>query len=301
MRCLSIHLTDLCNSKCTFCVVASPLYKRDSIDYRDVVEILKANANKGYDAVNLHGGEATIHPSFLECLDLITGLGYEEIHLQTNAIRLSDPVFAREVTARGVTLYIVSLHGDVAHLHDLQTHSLRGFYCTLQGIRNVKAEGARVRTNTVVTRQNVERLPAISRLACELGVDHINFSNLHPVGSALFARERIMPTFGEIRPYLTAAAEYALQQHCRVTLEGFPYCTVGRLADIHLNNEYRSIRMLVRGRVIDDYDAFMSEKCRTFGPPCEGCSVRTRCGGVYPEYAELRGWSEFVPMTLVGA
>src|SRR5882672_10436438 len=178
MRCLSIHLTDLCNSKCTFCVVASPLYRTDSVNYPEVTEFLKANANQGYQAVNLHGGEATIHPRFLETLGLISDLGYAEIHLQTNAITLSNPVFAREVVARGVTLFIVSLHGDTAALHDSQTHSPDGFYRTVQGIRNVKAGGARVRTNTVVTRQNLDRLPAISRLICELGVDHINFSNL---------------------------------------------------------------------------------------------------------------------------
>jgi MoaA/NifB/PqqE/SkfB family radical SAM enzyme len=297
MRCLSIHLTDLCNSKCTFCVVASPLYRRDSIDYRDVVEFLKANAGRGYEAVNLHGGEATIHPRFLETLALIIQLGYREIHLQTNAISLSNVDFARQVIANGVSLFIISLHGDTAQLHDSQTHSGGGFERTVQGIRNVKSGGARVRTNTVVTRQNVERLLAISQLACELGVDHINFSNLHPVGSALFARERIMPSFEEIRPQLTAASDYALQQRRRVTLEGFPFCTVGHLTHLHLNNQYREIRMLMRGHVIDNYDDFMSDKCRTLGPPCQGCSARDDCGGVYPEYVELRGWSEFIPIT----
>ena len=297
MRCLSIHLTDLCNSKCTFCVVASPLFRTDSVDYQDVVNFLKANANQGYDVVNLHGGEATTHPRFLETLGLIRDLGYAEIHLQTNAITLSNLVLARDAVARGVKLFIVSLHGDTPSTHDSQTHSSGGFDRTLQGIRNVKAEGARVRTNTVVTRQNVERLPAVSRLACDLGVDHVNFSNLHPVGSALFARERIMPTFGELRSCLAEAAEYALLHCRRVTLEGFPYCTVGHLAHLHLNNEYRDIRMLMRGSVIDNYDAFMSEKCRVFGPPCERCSVRSHCGGVYPEYVELRGWSEFAPLT----
>jgi hypothetical protein len=40
----------------------------------------------------------------------------------------------------------------------------------------------------------------------------------------------------------------------------------------------------------------MSDGCRTFGPPCEDCSERDRCGGVYREYIELRGWSEFTPI-----
>jgi hypothetical protein len=66
--------------------------------------------------------------------------------------------------------------------------------------------------------------------------------------------------------------------------------------DLHLNNEPRDIRMLYRARVIEDYDGFMNDVMRTFGGPCIDCTRRAVCGGVYSQYADLRGWSEFAPI-----
>jgi MoaA/NifB/PqqE/SkfB family radical SAM enzyme len=243
--------------------------------------------------VNLHGGEATIHPHFLETLDLIRSLGYAEVHLQTNGIRLADSEFARQVVELGVRLFIISLHGDIADIQDDLTRTPGGFTRTIAGIRQVKGLGASVRTNTVITRQNIERLSGISKLAVDIGVDHLNFSNLHPVGSAIFGLSRIVPEFSEIRRYLYPAADLALSRHRRVTLEGFPYCTVKERMDLHLNNEYRDIRMLYRGRIIENYDEFMNGVMRTYGEPCVECAMRTKCGGVYTQYVDLRGWREF--------
>lgn len=295
MRCLSIHLTDLCNSKCTFCVVASPLYTKDTVNYDEVVAFLRAHAGT-YDVVNFHGGEPTIHPKFLETLALIQELGYREVHLQTNATRLSDEAFARRTVELGVKLFIISLHGDDPQTHDTQTHTPGGFNRVIASIQNVKALGARVRTNTVVTRANLQRLPSIARVACDAGVDHFNISNIHPVGSALFALGRILPSFEEVRAHLYPAIDHCQERGRRVTLEGFPYCSVAERRDLHLNNEYRDIRMMIRGRVIDDYDAFMSDSMRVFGSPCQGCGVRKACGGVYREYISYRGWNEFHPL-----
>jgi MoaA/NifB/PqqE/SkfB family radical SAM enzyme len=276
--------------------VGSPLYTKDSIDYSLVKDFLRENAGQGFDAVNLHGGEATIHPKFLETLELIRSLDYREVHLQTNGIKLADPVFAREVFGSGVKLFIVSLHGDTPGIQDQQTGTPGGFGRTIEGIRNVKALGAAVRTNTVITKTNLERLSDISELAVSVGVDHVNFSNLHPVGSAIFGLSRMVPAFAEIRRYLYPAIDLAMVAGRRVTLEGFPHCTIRERIELHLNKEYRDIRMLYRGRVIEDYDEFMNDVMRTYGPPCENCSVRGFCGGVYTQYADLRGWGEFFPI-----
>ena len=76
MRALSVHLTDICNSKCSFCIVDSPFVQEDSISRKRVSRFLRDNADKGFEAVNIHGGEATIRKDFLEILDEIAELGY---------------------------------------------------------------------------------------------------------------------------------------------------------------------------------------------------------------------------------
>jgi len=295
-RCLSLHVTDLCNSKCTFCVVGSPLYVTDTIQYEALAAFLRTNANCGFEVVNLHGGEATIYPRFIELLELINSLGYREIHLQTNAIRLADAEFAERIVGLGVTTFIISLHGDTPEIHDSQTHSHGGFKRTILGIRHVKSLSRQVRTNTVITSQNFMRLADIVRLAISLEVDHINFSNLHPVGSSVFSRQSVMPSLTAVQPYLYSAIDLALESGRIVTLEGFPYCSVREKLDLHLDHEYRQIRMLMRGVVIDDYDCFMNDRLRIFGPSCKNCAARGKCGGVYPEYIEYKGWNEFIPL-----
>jgi len=293
MKVLSFHLTDLCNSKCTFCVVASPLYEKNSIDYAGVVNFLTKNAGKGYDAVNIHGGEATIHPKFIETLSLIQQLGYPEVHLQTNGIRLADKAFVADIVRLGVTLFIVSLHGSTAALHDSLTHTPGGFDKTIHGLRNAKDMGSRLRTNTVITRQNMADLRDVTQVACDIGVNHINYSNLHPVGSSMFALSRTLPKLKELYPFLCDAVSYARSQSRRVTIEGFPLCAVPDLTQLHLTKEYRRVVMLMRGQILDDYDSFMSSRMRSLGPPCGDCPGRGACGGVYPEYIDHYGWSEF--------
>lgn len=296
MNCISIHLTDLCNSACKFCVVASPLYTEDSINYAEVVDFLKSHADTEHTIVNLHGGEPTIHPRFLETLELIRDLGYREVHLQTNGIRLADRGFVGKLVQVGVRKFIISLHGDRAEIQDSQTCSPGGFAKTINGIQNAKHYGALVRTNTVISSANIDSLLHISELACSLGVDHLNFSNLHPVGSAAYSRSQIMMQFENIRHPLYKAVDFALSAGRQVTLEGFPYCVVRERAKYQLNNEYRGIRMLMRGKIIEDYDRFMSDVMRVFGPPCETCGAHAKCGGVYPQYIEYFGWSEFFPI-----
>src|SRR3954452_4555820 len=149
MKALSIHLTDICNSKCTFCIVDSPFMQHDTISRRRVSRFLRENAGQSYEAVNLHGGEATIRRDFLEILEEIRDLGYPTVYLQTNGRKLARMSFAEQVVERGVTLFIVSMHGATSLTQDRISGSLGSFQQAVQGIRNVKELGQRVRTNSV--------------------------------------------------------------------------------------------------------------------------------------------------------
>jgi MoaA/NifB/PqqE/SkfB family radical SAM enzyme len=294
MKSLSIHLTDMCNSRCSFCVVSSPMFSHEAVDFRKVVGFLEDNRDRGYEIVNLHGGEPTTHPKFLAVLELIQRLGYREVHLQTNGIKLEDMEFTRLLIELHVTKFIVSLHGSRAAVQDAQTVTPGGFDKTIRGIGNVKERGQHVRTNTVVTNQNLADLENISKLACSLSVDHLNFSNLHPVGSAKFSREKMMPKLRDVMPKLGSAVKLVIQSGRRVTLEGYPYCVLEKgMRKLHLNEETRDIKMLMRGDVIENYDSFMSRDMRILGACCLKCPKQDQCGGVYPEYVDYFGWEEF--------
>ena len=293
MKQLSLHITDLCNEKCGFCVVGSPLAKSDSVVYADLVRFLVDNVDEGFESVNLHGGEPTIHPRLFELLNLIKMLEYPQTHIQTNARRLKNAEFTEKLAAHGVTLCIVSMHGATASIQDCLTQTPGGFKETVEGIRNARKAGIAVSTNTVLTRMNMGQLENLCRLCLDLGVERINISNLHPVGSGYFALDMQAPTVAETKQYLLPVLDLATKYPVKMTLEGFPLCLVHPYERLAIEDGTRFIRMIYRGGVSDNYDDYMAEVHREYGPPCEGCALRTDCTGVYHEYAERRGWDGF--------
>jgi len=299
MKALSVHLTDICNSKCSFCIVDSPFVTDDSISRKRVSRFLRENADKGFEAVNIHGGEPTIRRDFLEILDEIRELGYPAVLLQTNGRKLAHMSYARTVVEKGVGLFIVSMHGATGLTQDRISKSLGSFEQAVKGIRNVKELGVKIRTNSVVCKDNFTELPDIADLCMDLGADHVNISALHTAGTALRNFAEVTPRYDEIQPYVLEAVDRAVRRDRVITLEGFPYCAIPGYEKYMIDWTENRFKMLYRTFVFEDYENYMDSNSRVKDERCGGCVHNDRCGGVYKEYAELIGWDEFHPVTPV--
>jgi MoaA/NifB/PqqE/SkfB family radical SAM enzyme len=299
MRALSVHLTDICNSKCSFCIVDSPFVKDDSISRKRVSRFLRDNADKGFEAVNIHGGEPTIRKDFLDILDEIRELGYPTVLLQTNGRKLARMNYARSVVDKGVGLFIVSMHGATALTQDRISKSLGSFQQAVDGLRNVKELGAKIRTNSVVCKDNFTELPDIADLCMDLGADHVNISALHTAGTALRNFSEVTPRYDEIQPYVLEAVDRAVRRDRMITLEGFPHCAIPGYEKHMIDWSQNQFKMLYRTFVFEDYENYMDANARVKDERCQGCSHNDTCGGVYKEYAEFIGWDEFHPITPV--
>ncbi|HEY8473287.1 MAG TPA: radical SAM protein [Natronosporangium sp.] len=296
MKALSVHLTDICNSKCSFCIVDSPFVKQDSISRTRVSRFLRDHAGQSYEAVNIHGGEPTIRRDLLEILEEIRDLGYPTVLLQTNGRKLARMAYARELVDRGVSLFIVSMHGATALTQDRISKSLGSFEQAVQGIRNVKQLGAKVRTNSVVCNDNYTEIPDIADLCMDLGADHVNISALHTSGTALRNFWEVTPRYDQIQPYVLAAVDRVVRRGRVVTLEGFPYCTIPGYEHYMIDWSENRFKMLYRTFIFDDYETYMDTNARVKDERCRGCAFNDACGGVYKEYAEFIGWDEFQPV-----
>jgi MoaA/NifB/PqqE/SkfB family radical SAM enzyme len=299
MRALSVHLTDICNSKCSFCIVDSPFVKDDSISRKRVSRFLRDNADKGFEAVNIHGGEPTIRKDFLDILDEIRELGYPTVLLQTNGRKLARMNYARSVVDKGVGLFIVSMHGATALTQDRISKSLGSFQQAVDGLRNVKELGAKIRTNSVVCQDNFTEIPDIADLCMDLGADHVNISALHTAGTALRNFSEVTPRYDEIQPYVLEAVDRAVRRDRMITLEGFPHCAIPGYEKYMIDWSRNQFKMLYRTFVFEDYENYMDANARVKDERCQGCSHNDTCGGVYKEYAEFIGWDEFHPITPV--
>ncbi|HEY8473292.1 MAG TPA: radical SAM protein [Natronosporangium sp.] len=296
MKAISIHLTDVCNSKCTFCIVDSPYMRQDTIMRRRVSRFLREHAGQGYELVSLHGGEATIRRDFLEILDEIRALGYPAVAVQTNARKLARMSYARTVVEKGVSRFVVSLHGATAAIQDGISLAPGSFDQAVQGIRNVRELGAEVRTNTVVCKDNFHQLPEIADLCLDLGSALVHLSALHTGGTAKRNFWQVTPRYDEIQPFVLEACRRVVDRGGRLELVGFPHCTIPGYQQYLRDWRQHRYKVLYRNAVMEDYEDDMDTFSRVKDRRCGDCVFDRVCGGVYREYAELIGWDEFHPV-----
>ena len=298
MKGLSIHLTDMCNQSCKFCVVDSYKERQEEVNIRLIYKFLEENAGKDYEIINIHGGEATIVNSFIDILKKIKELGYPQVSLQTNARTLKDYDFVKQLVELNVKTFVTSFHTtdakEMAWLADVDENWLGEI---IQGIKNAKLLGAKVRTNTVVYNNNKDNLLDVFKFIVEeLKVDHINISNMHPAGRAYKNFEIVCPKVTSIISTVKAGVDYIESQGIKVTVEGFPPCLLGEYTKYIVDWEGSNFKMLFHNFILPNYANFMSANTRVLGENCKKCVYKREklCGGIYKEYIENNGWDELV-------
>ncbi|MCU0285177.1 MAG: radical SAM protein [Acidobacteria bacterium] len=291
---LSIHLTDLCNNKCIFCIVDSPAKKENKVTKDRVFSFLEEYRDQGYVAVNLHGGESTTRPDFFEILQKIKDCGYLKVILQTNGRKISKMEYAEKVVGLGVTKFVVSIHGSSPEIHDNITQTPGSLKHAVKGIKNMKTLGIHVRTNSVMSKLNDKDFPAIMKLLLKLNIDHINISGIHTAGAAFKNFHQVVPKYVDIFPYLEEAVDIVTAAGVTLTLEGFPFCMIPNMEKYVIPWENQKFKMLFRDIVLDDYESYMDKSMRIQGEPCINCHQKAVCGGVYKEYIAELGWGEFI-------
>src|SRR5262249_52950383 len=121
-----------------------------------VKEITEAAERRA--VLDLSGGEPTLNPRLPEYIALATSLGVPELELQTNAVKMADPEYARALHDAGLRQAFVSLHRLTAKGSDRAPAAPGTFEKTVAGVRTLRALGVAVRLNFVLCGYNVEEL-----------------------------------------------------------------------------------------------------------------------------------------------
>jgi len=292
IKILSIHLTDLCNNKCIFCIVDSPAQKADRVSTERIYAFLEEHRDRGFAAVNLHGGESTTRKDFFDILAKIKACGYPGIILQTNGRKFSREDYTRRAVDLGITKFVVSVHGSKSEIHDHITQVPGSLKHAVKGIKNMKACGMHVRTNTVMSKLNYSDFPAVMDLLIRLNVDHVNISAIHTSGAAHRNFHQVVPRYTDVFPYLKESVAKITAAGITLTLEGFPFCMIPGMEQYIIDWEAQKFTMLLREHVMEDYESYMDDAMRRHGEPCSDCRQNKACGGVYREYITEFGWSE---------
>jgi len=250
----------------------------------------------GATAVTFSGGEPTIYPHIAEAAAIAREIGYKNIELKTNGIRLADPAFARRLVNAGVNRVSVSIHGPSSAVHDALV-GVRGAYCmTLKGIENACRAGATLNVPTCIQAANYRLLPATVQAILSLGPEACLPTFIEPRGSVGSRFDELVPYYHDVVPFLEeAVALLDRQQQTAWALHGFPLCMLRGF-------EKRSYDLIRRDRESHfateegSYFDYELKNLRGLGEACSSCAVKCACGGPWRMYTERRGWNEFTPL-----
>jgi radical SAM protein with 4Fe4S-binding SPASM domain len=115
------------------------------------------------------------------------------VALATNGTLVTKQV-ARQILDSGVRRVSISLDGADASTHDAFRGISGAFDAALRGFRNLRELGMSLQINMTIARHNARQLPAVLRLAKEIGADALHTFLLVPVGCGVdIAADQMVP------------------------------------------------------------------------------------------------------------
>ena len=292
MQRLDLKTGFACNSRCRFCVQGD---KRSRILDRSTAELLASlQSRRGdCDEVVFTGGEVTLRKDLTELVREARALGYRTIQIQTNGRLLSRMDRVDALLEAGATEFSPALHGVDSATHDGLTGARGSFRQSLRGIVNLRRRGARVCTNTVVVRDNMEQLPELARLFVELDVQQFQLAFVHALGSAATNFEAVVPRYRDLQPWLHRALSIGRLAGLRCMTEAVPYCWMHGWEDHVAERGMPDLSIVEPDRQLPSYTDWRKQDGKAQGPPCQACTWSAVCEGPWCEYPARFGWDEF--------
>ena len=185
-----VRIVTACNSRCLFCLDTDTprnLYLPDE-DIR--ADLRRGIEELGADKVIISGGEASLHPRFMDYIAYAKSIGYDRVQTVTNGFFLGEEGFYEEAAAAGLGEITWSLHGHTAALHDHLTGTPGCFQRMTRGIaRAVRDPRMITNVDVVICKPNVGVLDKIVELAIRLGVHEFDLLHVIPQAAAFDNRD----------------------------------------------------------------------------------------------------------------
>jgi MoaA/NifB/PqqE/SkfB family radical SAM enzyme len=283
-----------CNERCPFCNVPVEDYPTPTPPVEQTDAEFAEFLRSGERTLTISGGEPTLlRKRLVDVIARARAGGIPFVEVQTNAI-LIDPGYARELREAGLTSAFVSLLSDEPALHDELAGLAGAFPRCLAGIDALLDAGVSVTLNPVVAIATQERVPDyVDFVAARFPrIRSISLSAVQPHGRAAAGAAALLPDYSvlaravpEARRRARARGIELLNPYC-----GLPLC-VGWADD--LGHSVEAIEAEHGGwRQTPGIENVGDKEQRE---PCRRCAFRTRCGGAWTAYWEVRAGRGLAP------
>ena len=172
LRDVKIKITSRCNLRCVMCKYWQTT-REETLSSERWRAAFREMAGLGCRKIHFSGGEVFLRRDFLDLVEDARGLGLK-VNMTTNGTLVDKPA-AKRMVAIGVNAVSISLDGSRSRVHDAIRGRENAFRKSLRTIRWIRDAGGKtkVRINFVVMRENVRELPAMVRLAAEVGAEEL--------------------------------------------------------------------------------------------------------------------------------
>lgn len=301
-----LFLNYACQAKCAFCYnppITDELIRRE-LSFEQAAASLYAAAKGGAQRLNLHGGEVTLRDDLGKIVRLARKVGFSQVTLVTNGVKLGDARYARSLIAAGVTHVRMSLHAPDAATHDAIVVVPGAFDRALKGIAHLRTLEIPVGLNFVLVRANAEKLPAfLRRFVIEDDFDDVIVYFPHERGMMALNAGEIGLSYSLVRRSLLESAALLDEagQLPALLIANLPPCAAPELADLLLDWEKdpgeAAAMVGPEGRATNIKT--MKDAQKLSMPACRACVLRERCRGVESEYLKRFGDGEFRALAAV--
>ncbi|MBT7903467.1 radical SAM protein [Candidatus Woesearchaeota archaeon] len=298
-----IKLGYTCNNNCIHCVIADQRQKalifrgnQDRSTQEYINELIESKKN-GCDQVVFTGGEPTLRKDLFDLLTAATNMGFR-IGIQTNGRMFFYQDFCQNFKKYNIH-FVIAIHGSTAQIHDKIVRVNNSFKQTIEGIKNLKKIDKTITGKVVISKINFKDLKNIAQLFKNLNVNNINFAFPHAEGNARKNFDLVVPKYSEIELYVHETAQFCKDNNIKVNFETFPFCFMKGfeelISELRFVNKKNSELKQLDGNT-KNWE-IVRKKIKAKFKQCNLCKHNNICEGVWKEYPEKFGNSEFKPIT----
>jgi len=298
-KCYELILNYNCNARCGFCSQGD-FDKSLNAPFAAIARNIYSAYRTGYRRLGLTGGEPLIRPDILKIIALAKSVGFRFIRVQTNGIKLADPVFCRALVQAGLTFCKFSLTTDNAAEHDALVGVPGALKKALAGLESLHKLKIRLGANILVNRRNYARLPEI--IKSHLGRGITNFVVIYPVYTGAMADncKELGVRLSDCEPYFDEAVKVMETAGLpgEILFLNTPPCFLKGREKLAIGLDLFNTVVTDPAGGRTDLDA-NAEAARVKGPPCLSCALNEQCRGADVHYVKRFGWRGFVPVNKV--
>ncbi len=296
-RTLELALDYRCNLRCIGCRACEDRGER--IAPERAAALLREAREAGATCAWVGGGEPTLREDLPALVRRARALGFSEVVVQTNAMRLAYPAYARAVASAGVTEVRVNAKSARAEVHDRLSGEAGAHALLLRALENLGPLGVRVTADVLLTRSTAPHLDETVAFFADRGVRRFALWLLYS-GDVGDACESEVPRIADIVPALECAHAIGRSRGLELVSFHTPPCTLPQA----LRTTWQPARDLGIEVVDPGGHRFALDASPFEGAGhvegCAGCAFRDRCGGPRADYLRLHGAGEFRALSSAG-